>query len=79
MATDGPDELTLEEIFRHMEEVARSEYPNPQRVGCPSEHTLEAFARDPRSFRILDSIFDHVGKCSPCALFIHQIRSGHPD
>lgn len=76
MATNGPDELTLEEIFRHMEEVARSAYPNPERIGCPSDETLESFARDPRSFPILDPIFDHVGKCTPCAQFVHEIRSG---
>lgn len=75
MAKNGPDELTLEEIFRHMEQVALNEYPNPERIGCPSEETLEAFARDARSFAILDQIFDHVGRCSPCAQFIHQIRS----
>lgn len=75
METDGSDELTLEEIFRHMEEVALSEYPNPERVGCPPEDRLTAFARDPRAFPVLDTIFDHVGRCSPCAQFIHAIRS----
>jgi hypothetical protein len=75
MAKDGKDDLTLEEIFRHMEEVALSEYPNPERVGCPPEDRLAAFACDPKSFPILDPIFDHVGRCSPCAQFIHAIRS----
>lgn len=75
MATGGPDELTLEEIFRHMEEVAQSADPNLERIGCPLDETLKSLARDPRSFPIFDPIFDPVGKCTSCAQLIQEIGS----
>jgi hypothetical protein len=75
MSNGSPDELPLEEIFRHMEETAQHDYPNANRIGCPPDETLEAFARNPRSFPIRDPIFDHVGRCTPCARFIHERRS----
>src|SRR5689334_18862550 len=43
MSNERPDELPLEEIFRHMEETAEHDYPNPNRIGCPPADTLEAF------------------------------------
>jgi hypothetical protein len=69
-------ELTNEEIFRMMEQAALHEYPNPDRIGCPDAERLKAFARDPKSFPIGDSIFDHVMQCSPCFHFIHEEKQG---
>jgi hypothetical protein len=65
-------DLTDDEIFQMMEQAALHEYPNPDRIGCPDEETLKTFARDPKSFPISDSIFDHVMQCSPCFRFIQK-------
>jgi hypothetical protein len=57
-----------------LDEVTLRSYPNPDRVGCPDEATLEAFARDPKSFPIRDPIFEHIAKCSPCLEFLRPRR-----
>jgi hypothetical protein len=57
-----------------MDEVTLDSYPNPDRVGCPNEQTLEAFAKDPHSFGIRDPIFEHMAKCSPCLGFVRARR-----
>ena len=38
--------------------------------------TLEAFAKDPKSFDLRDPIFQHLGHCSPCSQFVrdHRVR-----
>ena len=41
-------------------------YPNPDRVGCPSQATLIALARRQRP--IGDAAYDHIKECSPCYL-----------
>ena len=66
--------LTLEEILRMMDEVILNSYPNPNRVGCPDDQTLEAFARDPKSFPIRHPIFEHIANCSPCLEFVRTRR-----
>jgi hypothetical protein len=74
MARETNQELTFQDIFRMMDEVTLDSYPNPDRAGCPNEQTLEAFARDPRSFPIHDPIFEHIAKCSPCLRFVRVRR-----
>ena len=39
-------------------------FPNPERAGCPQDHVLRSFARNPRQGD--PSIADHVTCCSPC-------------
>ena len=39
-------------------------FPNPERAGCPQDHALSSFARNPRQGD--PSIADHVTCCSPC-------------
>jgi hypothetical protein len=41
-------------------------YPNPDRVGCPSQEVLVSLARRERP--IGDPAYDHLKECSPCYL-----------
>ena len=47
-------------------EVSRTEYPNPERAGCPSPETLKALAQRRIPLREAEAIVDHIGTCSPC-------------
>ncbi len=76
MARKEAPEPTLEEILQMADEVALSLYPNPDRVGCPDEETLQRFARNPKSFPLRDPIFRHLGRCSPCSRFVRDHRRG---
>lgn len=68
------DRISLKELLRRVEASGLHDYPNPERKGCPSEETLEAFARDPRAFDINGPVFDHLTHCSPCFQFVHARR-----
>ena len=52
MAKDISDRMRLKDILRLVEESGLHDFPNPERVGCPSDETLEAFAPDPRAFSL---------------------------
>jgi hypothetical protein len=53
--------------------VARSEFANPQREGCPDSEALSLLARRRRSLAESGDLIDHIGTCSPC--FIEYSRS----
>jgi hypothetical protein len=46
--------------------VARNEFVNPQREGCPDSETLNLLARRRPSLAESADLIDHIGTCSPC-------------
>lgn len=46
--------------------VARDEFANPQREGCPDSETLNLLARRRPSLAESPDLIDHIGTCSPC-------------
>lgn len=62
---------TKRELFRRQQDLfdfaqayLSEGFPNPERAGCPQDHILGSFARNPRQGD--PSIADHVTCCSPC-------------
>jgi len=62
---------TKRELFRRQQDLfdfaqayLSEGFPNPERAGCPQDHILGSFARNPREGD--PSIADHVTCCSPC-------------
>jgi hypothetical protein len=56
-----------------------SNYPNPERQGCPGEATIQGFAKNPDSITVEDetdelSAWYHVTHCSPCYASFLQMR-----
>ncbi|HWB84463.1 MAG TPA: hypothetical protein VG675_10010 [Bryobacteraceae bacterium] len=49
-------------------ESLRSNFPNPERHGCPGSDALLAIARRQLEFPETDDIVDHIATCSPCFL-----------
>ncbi len=58
-------------------EVSRTEYPNPERAGCPSPDRLKALARRQIPLDETGDIIDHIGTCSPCFAQYWDYRRGH--
>ncbi len=54
----------LNRVLRGLQEAARREFPNPERVGCPEAHIVEALAR--RRLPHTHPAAEHVTHCSPC-------------
>ena len=69
-----PDKFTRREkrFIEGLRQAALSNYPNPDRVGCPDQKTLEAVAR--RQVPMMDPVIDHVWQCSPCAQEVTRLR-----
>ena len=69
------NELTQSEIFDLLERTAGEDHPNPHRIGCPGEETLERFASNPKLFEMRDPLFEHLANCSPCFRFVRERRA----
>jgi hypothetical protein len=61
-----------EELIAAFEKVARKDYPNPARVGCPGKKVLERMMQSKRTD--LQGIIDHVMKCAPCLEEYDELR-----
>jgi hypothetical protein len=49
-----------------LEKSALTDYPNPDRIGCPDSAFLRRLATDRKSIPLSDGRLEHVVRCSPC-------------
>jgi hypothetical protein len=54
--------------------VLAKDFPNPERVGCPSRDLLRALASRQLSLAEAEPWMDHLGKCSPCFRDYTELR-----
>ena len=64
-------------LLRLAAEVSRTDFPNPERAGCPSPETLKALAERRIPLNKTGDIIDHIGTCSPCFTQYDDYRRGH--
>lgn len=57
-------------------EVSRTEFPNPERAGCPSAEILKALANRQIPLEETGGLIDHIGTCSPCFTQYWGYRQG---
>src|SRR6185295_3248112 len=68
------------ELLRSGEDVLRSDFPNPERLGCPGTEILRTLASRSQSLTLRDRsrYLDHMTCCSPCfsefSAFVDQTR-----
>jgi len=55
-----------DELVELGKQSSRYANPNPDRVDCPSDHTLRAMALRSRHLSLTDAPIAHVANCSPC-------------
>ena len=72
--TDGLTDSQEDELLKSLGKIVANSYPNPDRVGCPSEEVLRAIAS-----RTIDTVegadhIRHVLTCSPCYRRIQALR-----
>ena len=69
-------EIAFEEFDRAftaaMKEVVKTQYPNPERRGCPPVETIVALAE--KTLHLDDPAIGHVGECSPCFNELWEIK-----
>jgi hypothetical protein len=70
MQMNEPDESFSSEeekkILDAAQDVARTEFDFPPRIGCPDSTTLRCLARRDPSVPDTPDLVDHIGTCSPC-------------
>jgi hypothetical protein len=69
----SPDEER--KLLDLLEKSALSDYPNPDRVGCPGAPFLRRLAYDRKSIPLGDRGLDHVTHCSPCFAEFAEFRN----
>jgi len=68
------------ELLRSGEDFFRSDFPNPERLGCPGAEILRILASRSQSITLTDRsrYLDHMTCCSPCfsefSAFVDQAR-----
>ncbi len=65
----GVKEQELIEAFGQM---VREDYPNPERVSCPTEEVLKEAAASPT--HASQAVLDHIAKCAPCLEEYDRLR-----
>jgi hypothetical protein len=65
------------QLLKLAAEVSRTEFPNPERAGCPSSQTLKALAQRQIPLPETGDIVDHIGTCSPCFTQYWHYRQGY--
>jgi len=64
------DDRTLHQT---LESVVLTQFPNPERKGCPGTAVLRTIAK--KRISMQDPALDHAGRCSPCFAELTEIRS----
>ena len=55
-----------------IDELRRTAYPNPERIGCPTPEVFEALKQ--RKIGFDDPVWKHIEHCSPCYSEFAEIR-----
>lgn len=54
--------------------VLSKDFPNPERIGCPSRDLLQVLAARQLSLTEAEPWMDHLGKCTPCFRDYNEFR-----
>lgn len=64
-------------LLKAAKNAARTEFENPDRVGCPNSKTLGLLARRHPAVDASPDLIGHIATCSPCFVEYSQLRSAH--
>jgi len=64
-------------LIQRAADAVMSDFPNPERLGCPESTALIAIAQGRLSSPESEDIIDHIATCSPCFLEYRQHRRRH--
>ena len=53
--------------------VFRTGFPNAERIGCPSQETLQSIVKKGRGATEDESVLEHITSCSPCFVQYEQL------
>ncbi len=62
-------------LLKMAQRTVGSDFPNPDRIGCPGSDALKALVRRRVSVLNTDEIVDHIATCAPCFIEYTQYRN----
>jgi hypothetical protein len=71
-ARDAFDKMERE-LIRIFDDLLHSDYPNPERIGCPGTDVLDKLATSPEKFAC-QSTLRHLAGCAPCVDELKVLR-----
>jgi len=79
---DETPEQKYDRLQREIQNAILSEYPNPERKGCPGREAVESFAKNPDQITVADdrnteSKWYHITHCSPCYAEFLELRTAY--
>ena len=72
MADDSKKKF-LKELLEASEAVLQKDHPNPNRIGCPGQATLQQLA-DLSGVLVEADVIRHVAECYPCFRELREMR-----
>lgn len=70
----GIDDENDTVLFQKLQEHVLEHYPNPERIDCLDQETLEAFVENPAILDLTDPKFLHVLECAECTRDLIRLR-----
>ena len=79
---DETPEQKYDRLQREIQNAILSEYPNPERKGCPGRAVVESFAKNPDQITVEEdrnpeSKWYHITHCSPCYAEFLELRAAY--
>jgi hypothetical protein len=75
LSTESQSNAADKRLLDILRQGLATEFPNPDRIGCPGNALLRGIAQGKVSFTEAEPWLDHLGSCSPCFQEFKEFRS----
>src|ERR1700733_3663255 len=66
LSTESQSNAADKRLLDILRQGLATEFPNPERIGCPGDALLKGIAQGKVSLTVAEPWLDHLGSCSPC-------------
>ena len=75
LSTESQSNAADKRLLDILRQGLATEFPNPERIGCPGKALLKGIAQGKVSLTEAEPWLDHLGSCSPCFQEFKQFRA----
>jgi hypothetical protein len=74
LSTESQSNAADKRLLDILRQGLATEFPNPERIGCPGNALLQGIAQGKVSLTEAEPWLDHLGSCSPCFQEFKELR-----
>src|SRR5271168_4595932 len=74
LSTESQSNAADKRLLDILRQGLATEFPNPERIGCPGNSLLKGIAQGKVSLTEAEPWLDHLGSCSPCFQEFKEFR-----